>query len=104
MSELRLRDFPEPFGTADLSDEIVNQRVSVTVAVGNHGDRTGRSGVSIYLDAGLTGDQIGEWGPESWRGESTRGFRLTEDERRYVAACLYGAAINLIAHDNEANQ
>ncbi len=110
MSDHRdLRTFPEPFSTADLPDEVVNQRISVTVAVGNavgpDTDRVGRSGVLVWMDGRLTsgeyGGSIGEWLQESYRGASNTGLRLTDDERRYVAASLYATALNIIEHRNE---
>lgn len=104
-----LKAFPAPFSTAELPDDVVNQRVSITVAVGNRkGDeahRTGRSALSLYMDdqpsSGDAGGSIGPWPELSFRGQSVTGFRLTEDERHYAAACLYAAALNLIEHRNE---
>jgi hypothetical protein len=104
-----LRAFPEPFSTAALPDEVVNQRISVTVAVGNvvgtDTSRVGRSAVSVWMDAQLTsgevGGSVGDWPQESYRGQSVTGFRLTDEERRYVAASLYAAALNIIEHRNE---
>jgi hypothetical protein len=100
-----LKVLPEPFATADLPDAVVNQRLQVSVIVGNHANRLGRAGLAVWMDDETTSDavggNIGEWPQASYRGHSLTGFHLTEEERRYVAASLYSAALNLVEHRNE---
>jgi hypothetical protein len=88
-----MREHPAPFGTADLPDEVVNQRVMATVYMSQDNDRHARWGVGVWVDRGGPDDKPFTIGPEGWRGMDGEG--LTRDEARYVASCLYSGALRL---------
>ena len=90
-----MREAPEPFGTADLPDSVVNQRVTATVWVSSRPDRTARWGVGVWLDKEQADDDKAfTMSGAAWRGMD--GVGLTPSEARYVASCLYQAAMRLL--------
>lgn len=90
-----MRALPEPWGTADLPDAVVNQRVVATVSVSSRPDRMARWGVAVWMDATQADDdKVFTIGPEGFRGMD--GVGLTPSEARYVASCLYQAARRLM--------
>lgn len=90
-----MRALPEPWGTADLPDTVVNQRVVANVWVSSRLDRTGRWGVGVWMDAEQADDaKAFTIGQEGYRGMD--GVGLTPSEARYVASCLYQAARRLM--------
>lgn len=86
-----MRALPDPFGTADLPDSVVNQRAVMTVWMSSRPDRTARWGVGVWMD-GEQADDAKPFtiGPDGWRGMDGKG--LTASEARYIAACLIAAA------------
>ncbi len=91
----KMREQPEPWGTADLPDVVVNQRVVVTVWVSSRPDRTARWGVGVWMDREQADDATAfTIGQDGWRGMD--GVGLTPSEARYVASCLYQAARRLM--------
>src|SRR5258707_165119 len=87
-----------PFGTADLPDDVVNERYYITTATGDDG--TGRRrvpwGLWLWIDAGEVhvGDPPWPRDPASFRGANGAG--LTPHERRMVATHLRVVADALI--------
>lgn len=91
MSAVRGRDDVREYELGTLPDEVVNQRVMVVVYATAEGERAGTLNATVWIDRDRSGATPFEMGPEAWRGWNGGG--LSADERAYVGACLYSAAV-----------
>jgi len=106
---INLKDGLPDISTADLPDEVVNQRLIITTLTSAHDPRTPRGGAfgaAFWLDDGGPDEKWFTIGPEGYRGVLSGGFikggpGLSADERRYAAAHLIAIAKVLLALDDE---
>jgi hypothetical protein len=93
---LDTRNQPEPYSTAGLPNETVDQRFVAEIACVWQPDRLGRAGIRVWMDSEPIAERLA-MPAESYRGDEIDGLRLTPDEARYVAALLYAQANALLA-------